>query len=113
MQLTAQLALLKNALEHESLDSEIKKGIYELASQLKKDGHETEEIDFSLIDFIVPAYYVLTTAEASSNLSRYDGVRYGYRHKNKAENLTEFYKKTRSEGFGKEVKDASCWALLF
>ena len=99
-----KIALLKNALEHKSLDSEIKKGIYELASQLKKDGHETEEIDFSLIDFIVPAYYVLTTAEASSNLSRYDGVRYGYRHKNKAENLTEFYKKTRSEGFGKEVK---------
>ena len=89
---------------HKSLDPEIKKGIYELAGQLKKDGHETEEIDFSLIDFIVPAYYVLTTAEASSNLSRYDGVRYGYRHKNKAEDLTEFYKKTRSEGFGKEVK---------
>jgi len=99
-----KIAVLKNALEHKSLDPEIKKGIYELAGQLKKDGHETEEIDFSLIDFIVPAYYVLTTAEASSNLSRYDGVRYGYRHKNKAENLTAFYKKTRSEGFGKEVK---------
>ena len=99
-----KIAVLKNALEHKSLDPEIKKGIYELAGQLKKDGHETEEIDFSLIDFIVPAYYVLTTAEASSNLSRYDGVRYGYRHKNKAEDLTEFYKKTRSEGFGKEVK---------
>jgi aspartyl-tRNA(Asn)/glutamyl-tRNA(Gln) amidotransferase subunit A len=99
-----KIAILKNALEHKSLDPEIKKGIYELAGQLKEDGHETEEIDFSLIDFIVPAYYVLTTAEASSNLSRYDGVRYGYRHKNKAEDLTEFYKKTRSEGFGKEVK---------
>ena len=99
-----KIAVLKNALEHKSLDPEIKKGIYELAGELKKDGHETEEIDFSLIDFIVPAYYVLTTAEASSNLSRYDGVRYGYRHKNKVKNLTEFYKKTRSEGFGKEVK---------
>ena len=99
-----KIALLRNALGHKSLDGEIKKGIYELAEQLKKDGHETEEIDFSLIDFIVPAYYVLTTAEASSNLSRYDGVRYGYRNKNKDNDLIEFYKKTRSEGFGKEVK---------
>ena len=98
------MPLLRNALGHKSLDGEIKKGIYELAEQLKKDGHETEEIDFSLIDFIVPAYYVLTTAEASSNLSRYDGVRYGYRNKNKDNDLIEFYKKTRSEGFGKEVK---------
>lgn len=99
-----KIALLKNALGHRSLDQEIKKSIYELADQLKKDGDEIAEIDFNLIDFIVPAYYVLTTAEASSNLSRYDGVRYGYRHKNNAEDLTEFYKKTRSEGFGKEVK---------
>ncbi|MGH2563095.1 MAG: Asp-tRNA(Asn)/Glu-tRNA(Gln) amidotransferase subunit GatA [Ginsengibacter sp.] len=99
-----RVALLKNALEHKSLDQEIKKSIYELAGELKKNGHEIEEIDFSLIDFIVPAYYVLTTAEASSNLSRYDGVRYGYRHKNDAKDLAEFYKKTRSEGFGKEVK---------
>ena len=99
-----KVALLKNALGHRSLDQEIKKSIYELAGQLQEDENEIEEIDFSLIDFIVPAYYVLTTAEASSNLSRYDGVRYGYRHKNKAEDLSEFYKKTRSEGFGKEVK---------
>ncbi|MGH2645937.1 MAG: Asp-tRNA(Asn)/Glu-tRNA(Gln) amidotransferase subunit GatA [Ginsengibacter sp.] len=99
-----RIALIKNALEHKSLDQEIKKSIYELAGELKKNGHEIEEIDFSLIDFIVPAYYVLTTAEASSNLSRYDGVRYGYRHKNDAKDLSEFYKKTRSEGFGKEVK---------
>ena len=99
-----KIALLKNALEHKSLDPEIKKGIYELAEELKNEGHETEELDFSLIDFIVPAYYVLTTAEASSNLSRYDGVRYGYRHENNAEDLAEFYKKTRSKGFGIEVK---------
>ncbi len=99
-----KIALLKSALEHKSLDIEIKKNIYGLSDQLKKDGHEIEEIDFSLIDFIVPAYYVLSTAEASSNLSRYDGVRYGYRHKNNGNDLTDFYKKTRSEGFGKEVK---------
>jgi len=99
-----RVAVLKNALEHKSLDTEIKKNIYELAELLKKDGHETEEIEFGLIDFIVPAYYVITTAEASSNLSRYDGVRYGYCNKNTDEGLVEFYKKTRSQGFGKEVK---------
>ena len=99
-----KIALLKNAVEHESLDSEIKKNIYTLADNLKKDGHEINEIDFNLIDFIVPAYYVLTTAEASSNLSRYDGVRYGYRCEDNGEDLSSFYKKTRSKGFGKEVK---------
>ncbi|WP_431212018.1 amidase family protein [Puia sp. P3] len=63
-----------------------------------------EAIDFELLDYIVPAYYVLTTAEASSNLARFDGVRYGYRTKAKDLELTEFYKRTRSEGFGREVK---------
>ena len=99
-----RIALLKNAVEHDSLDKEIKKNIYDLTNSLKKDGHEINEIDFNLIDFIVPAYYVLTTAEASSNLSRYDGVRYGYRHEDNCIDLSSFYKKTRSKGFGKEVK---------
>ncbi|HXR84453.1 MAG TPA: Asp-tRNA(Asn)/Glu-tRNA(Gln) amidotransferase subunit GatA [Hanamia sp.] len=99
-----KIALLKNAMEHESLDPEIKKGIYDLAENLKKEGNIIEEINFDLIDYIVPAYYVLTTAEASSNLSRYDGVRYGYRDENNEEDLTTFYKKNRGQGFGKEVK---------
>ncbi|MEO8569747.1 MAG: Asp-tRNA(Asn)/Glu-tRNA(Gln) amidotransferase subunit GatA [Ginsengibacter sp.] len=99
-----KIAILKNALEHQSLDAEIKQSIYSLSSKLKSDGHIVEEIEFDLIDFIVPAYYVLTTAEASSNLSRYDGVRYGYRDEDNSNDLTEFYKKTRSKGFGKEVK---------
>ena len=99
-----RIALFKNAMQHESLDGEIKKGIYELAENLKNDGNEVEEINFDLIDYIVPAYYVLTTAEASSNLSRYDGVRYGYRYENNDEDLTTFYKKNRGKGFGKEVK---------
>ena len=99
-----RIAFLKNAFEHKSLDLEIKKGISDLTKELKRDGHHVNEIDFDLIDFIVPAYYVLTTAEASSNLSRYDGVRYGYRHSSAANDLSEFYKKTRSEGLGKEVK---------
>ena len=99
-----KIAILKNAIEHKSLDTEIKQSIYLLSSKLKSDGHVVEEIEFDLIDFIVPAYYVLTTAEASSNLSRYDGVRYGYRDEDKSNGLAEFYKKTRSKGFGKEVK---------
>lgn len=101
---TYRIALLKNALEHTSLDPEIKKNICGLADDLKKDGHEIGYIDFDLIDFIVPAYYVLTTAEASSNLSRYDGIRYGYRYESNTEDLAALYKKTRSKGFGKEVK---------
>ena len=98
-----RIALFKNAMEHESLDAEIKKNIYDLAQSLKEDGNIVEEINFDLIDYIVPAYYVLTTAEASSNLSRYDGVRYGYRHKEN-EDLIDFYKKNRRYGFGREVK---------
>ena len=80
-------------MEHKSLDPEIKKSIYELTENLRNDGYTVEEIDFDLIDYIVPAYYVLTTAEASSNLSRYDGVRYGYRDENHTEDLATFYKK--------------------
>ena len=62
------------------------------------------EISFDLLDYIVPAYYILTTAEASSNLSRFDGVRYGRRTTEEDAGFPEFYLKTRSEGFGKEVK---------
>ncbi|HEY5371694.1 MAG TPA: Asp-tRNA(Asn)/Glu-tRNA(Gln) amidotransferase subunit GatA [Hanamia sp.] len=99
-----KIALFKNAMNHESLDSEIKNSIYKLAEDLKNDGHTVEEINFNLIDFIVPAYYILTTAEASSNLSRYDGVRYGYRDSENETDLVTFYKKNRGNGFGKEVK---------
>ena len=99
-----KIAIFKNAMEHPSLDSEIKNEIHELGRDLKDKGHEVKEIEFNLIDYIVPTYYVLTTAEASSNLSRYDGVRYGYRNTNSNKDLTELYKKTRSKGFGKEAK---------
>ena len=99
-----RIALFKNAINHESLDPEIRKAIFELIENLRKDGYTVEEIDFDLIDYIVPAYYVLTTAEASSNLSRYDGVRYGYRDEKNTEDLATFYKKNRGKGFGKEVK---------
>ena len=99
-----RFAYLKNALEHPSLDKEIKLKIEHLIQKLKNDGHTVEAIDFELIDHVVPTYYILTTAEASSNLSRYDGVRYGYRNTDAKNDLTEMYTKSRSEAFGKEVK---------
>ena len=94
---------LKNALDHPSLDPEIKNGIEVLIKNLKADGHAVTGIDFELLDYIVPAYYVLATAEASSNLSRYDGVRFGQRESSVTD-LTDMYTKTRTKGFGKEVK---------
>jgi aspartyl-tRNA(Asn)/glutamyl-tRNA(Gln) amidotransferase subunit A len=92
------------ALNHPSLDKEIAASIKKTINELIDNGHKVEPVHFEYVDYIVPAYYVLTTAEASSNLSRYDGVRYGYRTKESVSDLTEFYKLTRSEGFGKEVK---------
>lgn len=98
-----KVAYFDAALNHESLDSEIKTQSLALIDQLKKDGHTVEAVDFDYLDYIIPAYYVLTTAEASSNLSRYDGIRFGYRSEN-ANTLEETYKKSRTEGFGDEVK---------
>lgn len=99
-----KIGVFKNAIEHPNLDQEIKEKIAGFSKSLSEKGALVKEIDLELIDFIVPAYYVLTTAEASSNLSRYDGVRYGYRHSNNAENIETFYKGNRSNGFGPEVK---------
>ncbi len=99
-----RIAYFNEALDHPSLDPEISSSIKKLLEQLKKEGHEVEPVSFDLLDHIVPAYYVLTTAEASSNLSRYDGVKYGYRTGEKNIDLTELYKESRSFGFGKEVK---------
>jgi aspartyl-tRNA(Asn)/glutamyl-tRNA(Gln) amidotransferase subunit A len=99
-----RFAYFKETLEHASLDPEIASSVYRLLQQLKADGHEVNEMHFEYLDYIVPAYYILTTAEASSNLARYDGVRYGYRSEKPAADLIEFYKHNRSEGFGKEVK---------
>jgi len=99
-----KIAYFKEALEHPGLDPEIAKTTLEFIENLKKDDHIVEAVDFDLLEYVVPAYYVLTTAEASSNLSRFDGIKYGYATTGKFGDLTEFYKKTRSEGFGKEVK---------
>ena len=101
---TFKIAYLPETLSHAGLDPEIKNGIENTIDQLKRDGQTVEPVSFSLIDFIVPAYYILTTAEASSNLSRYDGVRFGFRSNEKSTSLQEFYAKNRSVGFGWEVK---------
>jgi aspartyl-tRNA(Asn)/glutamyl-tRNA(Gln) amidotransferase subunit A len=99
-----RFAYFKETLEHPSLDPEIASSIKNLIQKLKDEGHVAEALNFEYIDYIVPAYYILTTAEASSNLSRYDGVRFGFRTNKDVNDLTDFYKHTRSEGFGKEVK---------
>ena len=99
-----KIAYFREMLEHPSLDPEIAASIRSYIQKLIHNGHTVEPVNFDLLDFIVPAYYILTTAEASSNLSRYDGIKYGFSAKTDFCDLTEFYKKSRSEGFGKEVK---------
>jgi aspartyl-tRNA(Asn)/glutamyl-tRNA(Gln) amidotransferase subunit A len=91
-------------MELPGLDPEIKSAINGLFEKLRVQGHTVESVPFDLLDYIVPAYYVLTTAEASSNLSRFDGVRYGHHAEGNTNDLTEYYKQNRSEGFGLEVK---------
>ena len=99
-----RIAYFIEALDHPSLDLEISSSIKNLLERLKKEGHEVRPVSFDLLDHIVPAYYVLTTAEASSNLSSFDGVKYGFRKDKGSTDLTELYKESRSAGFGKEVK---------
>ncbi len=99
-----RIAYFDTAINHPSLDKEIAEKIVSTANQLKSDGHTVEPVDFDLLEYIVPAYYVLTTAEASSNLGRFDGIHYGHSTQGPIKDLTDFYKKNRSEGFGKEVK---------
>ena len=98
-----KIAVLKETIESEALNPEIKSAILKSIEQLKADGHSVEYVSFDLLDYLVPAYYILTTAEASSNLSRYDGVHYGHRNM-EAKSLNELYKLSRAEGFGEEVK---------
>lgn len=98
-----KIAYFPEIIEAEGLQVEIKQSIHQIIEKLKKEGHTIEPVHFKYLKYLIPTYYVLTTAEASSNLSRYDGVRYGYRYPN-AKDLEEMYKKTRSIGFGTEVK---------
>lgn len=87
----------------EGLDLEVKEAVLKVAEALREKGAIVEEFDLSLVEYAIPAYYTIAAAEASSNLERFDGVKYGYRAKD-YEGLHNMYKKTRSEGFGAEVK---------
>lgn len=98
-----RIAYLKECVESDGLDKEIKAKFFDTIKQLTEKGHTVEAVDFPYLDYLVPAYYVLTTAEASSNLARYDGIHYGYRSKNAVDTETS-YTKSRTEGFGVEVK---------
>ena len=87
----------------DGLDSEVKEAIFKAAETFKRMGAIVEEFDLGLVQYAIPAYYIIASAEASSNLERFDGVKYGYRTKEYGD-LHSMYKKTRSEGFGSEVK---------
>jgi aspartyl-tRNA(Asn)/glutamyl-tRNA(Gln) amidotransferase subunit A len=99
-----KIAYFKETLFHPGLDAEIKTKIESYLNDLTAKGYIVEAIDFSLLSYLVPTYYVLTTAEASSNLSRFDGIKFGHRTKENIADLNDLYKKTRTEGFGEEVQ---------
>jgi aspartyl-tRNA(Asn)/glutamyl-tRNA(Gln) amidotransferase subunit A len=98
-----KIAYIKETLENEGLNEDVKSSIFETIEFLKKEGHEVEGVQFPLMKYALPTYYILITAEASSNLARFDGVKYGYRSPETTK-LETLYKKSRSEGFGEEVK---------
>jgi aspartyl-tRNA(Asn)/glutamyl-tRNA(Gln) amidotransferase subunit A len=98
-----KIAYISELDSAEGIQPEIVSAIRTKVEELKAKGFAVDKIEFPLMEYILPTYYILATAEASSNLSRYDGVRYGYRSPQTAD-LQSLYKKTRSEGFGKEVQ---------
>jgi aspartyl-tRNA(Asn)/glutamyl-tRNA(Gln) amidotransferase subunit A len=98
-----KIAYLSEALHSKGLDPEVKQAFEKSIAILKDAGHVVEPVSFELLEYVVPTYYILTMAEASSNLARYDGVHYGYRS-NRSTDLESTYKTSRSEGFGPEVK---------
>lgn len=87
----------------DGLNKDVKSAVLSVAETLKQKGASVKEFDMDIIEYVVPAYYIIAAAEASSNLSRFDGVKYGFRA-DEFEDLTDLYKSTRSEGFGEEVK---------
>lgn len=99
----ARFAVMNQAVAEEGIDPEVRAMMMNLIQRLEAAGHEITYFDFPLLDYMVPVYYVLTTAEASSNLSRYSGMLYGKRSQN-AHDLDSTYTLSRTEGFGEEVK---------
>jgi aspartyl-tRNA(Asn)/glutamyl-tRNA(Gln) amidotransferase subunit A len=98
-----KIAYLQESISSPGVDTEVKNVLTSTIDKLRAEGHTVTPIAFEHLNYLVPAYYILVTAEASSNLSRYDGVHYGYRSP-QATDLVSTYKRSRSEGFGKEVK---------
>lgn len=98
-----KIGYIQECLDSKSLDQEVKDAHLSLIEDLKSKGHTVEPVYLEELDYLVPTYYVLTTAEASSNLSRFDGIHYGYRSQ-EATDIESTYVKSRTEGFGKEVK---------
>jgi len=98
-----KIAYYPQTLDNPKIDPEISRSIRELIQWLQNNGHSVEACDLKYLDYLVPTYYVLTTAEASSNLSRFSGIHYGYRDMS-AHEMEEVIKWSRSKGFGKEVQ---------
>jgi aspartyl-tRNA(Asn)/glutamyl-tRNA(Gln) amidotransferase subunit A len=98
-----RIAYIRDCIEHDGLDPHIKKSTEDFLADLQQKGHSVDGIDFPYLEQMVPCYQVLTTAEASSNLSRFSGLTYGYRSPG-AKDLESTFKKSRTEGFGTEVK---------
>lgn len=97
-----RIAFIQESFETDGINPEVKNRMLEIIEKLKSEGHVVEPVSFPYLDYMVPTYYVLTTAEASSNLSRFDGVHYGHRAAN-AKGVEATYKESRTEGFGPEV----------
>ncbi len=98
-----KIAYLQETIDDEGIDQAVKDRMLEIFEKLRADGHQVASVSFPYMEYMVPTYYVLSTAEASSNLSRFDGVHYGYRSSD-AVGVEATYKKSRTEGFGPEVK---------
>jgi aspartyl-tRNA(Asn)/glutamyl-tRNA(Gln) amidotransferase subunit A len=98
-----KIGYIEECIDNKALDPEVRQGHLDLIEKLRGLGHIVEAVHIEELKYLVPAYYILTTAEASSNLSRYDGIHYGYRSK-LATDIDSTYTKSRSEAFGKEVK---------
>ncbi len=98
-----KVGYVKEMIDNDSLDADIRSNTWSLLAALESKGHIVEPVEMKTLEHLLPTYYILTTAEASSNLSRFDGVRYGHRSKD-AVDLESLYKKSRTEGFGDEVR---------
>lgn len=98
-----RIAYIRDAIENPGVDAEVSAQFKQKIEKLRADGFTVDAIDFPYLDYLVPIYYLLTTAEASSNLARFDGIHFGYRSKN-AHDLESTYKLSRTEGFGPEVQ---------